>query len=280
VSVSHQSPAQLRNALWLYALLRWESALLLALILVISAGAFVYRDTGMIPTWTWLACIAFGLLAEITLIISSVTDKSTLYAVLGDSRSAGKTQAVQLDNHVLQTKVNKAFDYRQRIEHALLGKHSQGLHVYLQDTLDHINQWLGHINTLAQRLDEFQNNQRLIADDQRQAKKRRSQLKRRLEIETNEATCQQLQATLGGLEKQLDSIQQLQNTMQSADLKLEHSLSALSTLHSQTLLMAVKTVENTQVQALQREVDSEISELNDVLQAMDIMSDTATKRLF
>ena len=57
--------------------------------------------------------------------------------------------------------------------------------------------------------------------------------------------------------------------MQRAELQLETTMTALGTIYSQTMLVGAKDIDSGRAKRLRQDIDSEVSELDDVLLAMD-----------
>jgi len=91
----------------------------------------------------------------------------------------------------------------------------------------------------------------------------------RLRVEDDPAVRAQLQATIESKQQQLASLNTLDNTMQRADYLLEQSLSAMGTVYSQLQLIGAKDVDSPRAQALRRNIAEQVSQLQDVVNAMD-----------
>ena len=68
---------------------------------------------------------------------------------------------------------------------------------------------------------------------------------------------------------QLRSLKTLEDTMEQARLRLEHTLSALSTIHSQTMLIDFKDAGGGRVNEMREEIQGEKAVLEAILGAMD-----------
>jgi hypothetical protein len=80
---------------------------------------------------------------------------------------------------------------------------------------------------------------------------------------------QQIEVTLESLHRQMATLDNLGNTIQRAQLQLENSLSNLGTIYSQTMLAGAKDIDSSRAQRLRHEIADEVTELNDMLLAMD-----------
>jgi hypothetical protein len=71
------------------------------------------------------------------------------------------------------------------------------------------------------------------------------------------------------MRRQIETINTLEKTMQRAELQLETTMTALGTIYSQTMLVGAKDIDSGRAKRLRQDIDSEVSELGDVLLAMD-----------
>jgi outer membrane protein TolC len=71
------------------------------------------------------------------------------------------------------------------------------------------------------------------------------------------------------LQRQLDTLASLDDTIQRAKLQLENSLTSLGTIYSQTMLVDAKDIDSGRARRLRQEIADEVTELHDVLIAMD-----------
>jgi hypothetical protein len=71
------------------------------------------------------------------------------------------------------------------------------------------------------------------------------------------------------LQRQHNTILQLENTMERAQLQLETTLSSLGTIYSQTMLVGAKDIDSGRAKRLRQEISEEVQELDNILVAMD-----------
>jgi len=257
-----------RRTLLEYAFFRWESAVVIALTLILAAMSFVYKETGIVPQWTWIACLIFGFVSEIFLIYASLTDPETSRSVIEQIRH-DDFQPKRLRSKVLQQKVNKAVDYHRRIEVSIQKAHSSAIKQNLIETSQQMGEWLKSIYALSQRLDNYETEQTILQRDKTQVSERIYELRRQQTSERDDAVKQQIQETIAGMRRQLEMIERLENTMSQANLRMEHTLSALGTLYSQTMLIKAKDINAGHAKRLREEISEEMDTLNDILSAMD-----------
>lgn len=259
---------RLRRAMLEYAFLRWESAVLIAVTLFGAGFSIIYRSNAGLPTWGWIAWLVFGSIAEIALVYFSLTDPQSAKEVLGRLLDE-QFQPARLKDPELREKFNKALDYHRRIEATIIaGEHSLKRSSML-DTVSQVNAWQEHIYHLTKRLDRYRTEQPKLEEDRIEAEGRLHELREQLQRENDLDLKQQISSTVESLDLQLQTIKNLATTMEQAELKLEHTLSSLGTIYSQSMLLEAKRFDGTENKRLRDEINSEVRELDDLLHAMD-----------
>jgi hypothetical protein len=254
---------RVQKAIFQEAFFRWESAAVISLSLLMAV--FAPRLIQFIPSWAWLLG---GVGAELALVYSSLTDPEFGRQVVADLlHHEYKPERLQ-DKHLRQ-QVNQALDYRSRIEKAIRERTDSVLKDELSQTAGQIDAWLGNIYDLARRIDRYQEEQKILLRDRKKADSRIVELEARLEVEDNESVRDQIQITLQGLRRQLATIDSLDDTIGRAELQLENSLTNLGTIYSQTMLVDAKDIDSGRAKRLRQEISDEVTELHDVLLAMD-----------
>ena len=126
-----------------------------------------------------------------------------------------------------------------------------------------------NIYNLAQRLDRHDQERELLHRDYKHASQRIKELDKKLGREKDEAVANQIELTLGSLRRQVETIESLENTMKRAELQMDNTLSALGTIYSQAMLVDAKDIDRGRAQRLQQEIAEEVTDLSDILSAMD-----------
>jgi hypothetical protein len=254
---------RVQKAILQESFLRWESAVVIALTLLMVV--FGQNFVEFIPDWGWLLG---GLGAEALLVYSSLTDPEFgRKVVAGLLRNEFKPE--RLRDKELQQQVNHALDYRSRINQAIRSQGDSMLKDELSQTASQIDDWLENIYDLAQRIDRYKKDRDILSRDYQRAQRRSIQLTKDLQTERDSALRNQIQTTLDGIQQQLSTLEKLENTIQRAELQLENSLTHLGTIYSQTMLVDAKAIDSGRARRLRQEIVEEVSEINDVLLAMD-----------
>lgn len=245
------------------AFLRWESAVVISLTLLMAVFAPNFIE--LIPWWAWLAG---GAVAEAALVFSSMSDPEFGRQVVARLlRNEYKPEMLQ-DKH-LQKQMNEALDYRSRIEKGIREREDSLLKDELSQTAGQIDEWLENIYDLARRIDRYQQEKKILERDRTRTEARIAQLQQELSQENNTAVQQQIQATVNSLQRQLSTINTLEDTIQRARLQMESSLAHLGTIYSQTMLVDAKDIDSGRARRLRQEIADEVTELGDMLLAMD-----------
>jgi hypothetical protein len=252
-----------RRAMLEHALFRWESAVLIAVAILMTA--FGSGVVPFIPSWAWLVA---GLAAEGALVYSSYTDPETGRKVVARMLQ-DEFRPERLKDRELQRQVEQALDYRSRITAAIKERRESVLKDNLTSTARQIDDWLENIYSLAQRLDRYQQEEGILERDRLRARQRIEQLDEQLKAELDPRVRAQIEQTRDGLERQIRTIDTLENTMARAELQLESTLSSLGTIYSQTMLVGAKDIDSGRAKRLQQDISEEVHELDGILVAMD-----------
>jgi len=256
---------RVQKALFREAIVRPESALVISISLLLAVFAPQVGFLAFIPFWVWLLG---GAIAEGALIYSSWSDPE-----FGRMVAAKELQyefhPEKLSDPKLQQQVNEALDYRSRIEKAIREQDDSLLRDELGATAAQIDDWIEHIYNLAQRIDRYQQERDVLERDRQRTSARITELQNLLAGEEDQNIKAQIAATLESKERQLATLQKLDDTIQRAELQLERSHSLLATIYSQTMLVDAKDIDSGRSRRLRQEIGDEVDELQDMLLAMD-----------
>jgi hypothetical protein len=261
-SVRTHIERQARRAIIENALFRPESALVIAGTILLTF--FLPHPFAFWPVWGWLA---LGLVAEVFIVVSSLTDAATNERVISELfRQQFNPRVIR--NKGVRQKVEQALEYQRRIETSVQSVRQGPLRTHMQETARGIGDWVATIFRLAQRLDAYLTDD-VIRHDMASVKPDIENLTARLRVEDDDAVRRQLEATIASKRAHLASLENLDNTMQRADYLLEQSLSALGTVYSQLQLIGAKDVDSPQAQQLRLDIAEQVNRLQDIVHAMD-----------
>jgi hypothetical protein len=245
------------------AFFRWESAVTIAATILAMVGFAVFGQE-----LAAFSSLAAGTVIESVIVASSLTDKDLKRKVEADL-TRRKFNAKQIGDKYLEAQFKEAQDYQQRIEAAIDEQPDSMLKDELIQTSVQMDDWLGQIYDLAEKISRYRKRQERLTLDKNRAWRRIKELEKEYALENNPAVKQQAQATINGLQQQYNALESVENTMQRAELQLENSLAHLGTIYSQALLVDAKDIDSSRARRLRQEIDEEVIELNDVLLAMD-----------
>ena len=257
---------RVQKAIWQESFFRWESAVLLGLTgLLTTLSALGTPLVEFVPYWGWLLG---GALAEAGLVYSSVLDPAFGQQVVAKLLQH-EFKPERLKDKNLQRRINEALDYRSRIEKGIRERSDSVLKDELAQTASQIDDWLENIYDLARRIDRYQQEREILHRDRVRAQSRVTQLEADFARAKNSGVKEQIQTTLNSLQRQLQTLEALEGTIQRARLQLENSLTHLGTIYSQTMLVDAKDIDKGSARRLRHEIAEEVTELNDLLLSMD-----------
>jgi predicted nucleic acid-binding Zn-ribbon protein len=256
---------KVRNSILQEAIFRWENAAVISLSLLLATFAPSVSYVGIIPWWAWLLG---GIVATAGLTYSSMTDPEFGRRIAAQLLRS-EFEPGRLKSRDLQQKMEQALDYRSRIEEAILEQRGTPIAMELARTANQIDEWLEHIYNLARRIDRYRNEQGVFARDWNSSQKRLVELRGKLNETKDPQIQRQIEATISALEKQVSTLESLDATIKRAELQLENTLTHLGTIYSQTMLVDAKDIDSGRARRLRQEIVDEVTEINDVLLAMD-----------
>ena len=146
------------SAILTHALFRFESAATIALTILLAY--FVPRP---FEWWQWWYWLVIGAVAEIAIIVTSLQDANTGAQVVAEMlREEFNPTAIKTPK--LRAAVQRALDYRARIEELIRQSEAGVLRDHLQDSTAGIADWIAQIFRLAQRLDAFERDEIIKQD--------------------------------------------------------------------------------------------------------------------
>ncbi|MFW6042161.1 MAG: hypothetical protein ACOC9C_00605 [Chloroflexota bacterium] len=263
-----------QRAILQYAFFRPESAVLLALTILVAFFAPQYVE--LIPWWGWLLG---GLVGEAALVYSSLTDPEAHRRVVANMLQ-DEFHPERLQDNWLREQVRSAFDYRSRITAAIRERRDSVLKDHLADTAGQLDEWLEEVYGLAQRLDRYLMERDLHRSNREHATARLRELREQLQHTDAQPVRRDIEYNIESLQGQLDAIDQLEDAMQRARLRLENTLTAMGTIYTQTMLVGAKDIDSGRARRLRQEITDEVDELSDVLAAMDEVYAADNQRQF
>lgn len=254
-----------QKAMLQHAFFRWESAVVIAITLLLTVFGPQINAVDFLPAWAWLLG---GLVAEGLLVYSSYTDPETGRKVVAEMLK-NDFEPERLADKKLQSQVEEALDYRSRITAAIHDRRDSVLKDSLAETAAEIDEWLVSIYNLARRLDRYRQEKEVLERDKNRAAERIRQLEARSDVETDPEVKKQIAVNSESMKRQISTIEAVEKTMDRANLQLENTLSSLGTIYSQTMLAGAKDIDSARAKRLSQDIQDEVQELDNILVAMD-----------
>jgi hypothetical protein len=256
------------RAMLTQAFFRWESAVTIALVILLAF--FLPKP---FPGWQWWFWLVGGALAEAAIVYTSMTDPEFGRRVVADMLHQ-EYDLDQIQDKRYRAYLEQALEYQEHIEETVARRRQGALSEHVHETARQIEDWIRSIYEIARRLDQYQQDT-VIHRDVEAVPVRIRNLSQQLQREDDPRVRAQLEETLRAKETQMSNLEQLENSMQRAELQLEHTLTAMGTIYSQMLLVGAKDVDSGRVRRLREEVAGEVQGLQDVLDAMDQVYETS-----
>lgn len=250
------------RAILTQAIYRWESAAIIALTLILFA--LIPRPLDFWQPWFWLI---LGALGEIGLVWTSLTDPGFRARAVAEMFHE-RFEPRQIRNRSLRAEVEKALEYRDRIDQAINKSRESVLRDHLKDASQGITAWMENIFQLAQRLDAYLADQ-VIRQDLQAVEPAIESLKKRLALEDDEAVKRQISQAIAQRQIQRDNLHKLQNVMERAQFQLESTLTAMGTVYSQIMILGARDVASGRADRLQQDIADQVQALQDVVQTVD-----------
>ncbi len=260
-SIQQQLEKQAGRALIQNAFFRWESALMISGAILLAV--FVKPFAG----WPWWAWPALGLIGEIAIVASSLTDKNERQRIV-EAMFREKYSVGDIHDHGLQTKLSEAEQYRQRIQETVAQQPPGLLRDKVAETTDQVYDWIANMVRLAQRIDAYRRDQ-IVQRDLKSVPAEIKEMGQRASLERDPRSKDQMNDTLAARQQYLANLQELDGRMQRADLQLDRSLAALGTVYSQILLVGSRDVDSDHAERLRGDVRNEVLALQDLVQSLN-----------
>jgi hypothetical protein len=255
-----------QSAILQYAFFRWESAVVLAGTILLTA--LFPHPFSWWPVWGWPL---LGLLGLAAIVHSSLTD-SEINARILQELFQEQFDPRQIRDQDLRADVETALEYQRHIEALVRGQRSGVLRDRLKDTANQLSNWAGNIYRLALRLDTYRGDA-LLARDREKVPQEIEALAARRRQDSDPAIQQELDEVLEGKGKQWQTLRDLDTRMQQAELQLEQSLTALATVYSQVQLIDAQDVDSSRSERLQADIQEQVSRLDDLVSSINEVYD-------
>jgi rubrerythrin len=265
----------IRKAVWNYSFFQTSNAILIATVVIMTGclTLLVFPALGL-GGLAWLAVAGLGgflflIIAEILFLYTSIRDeKAHAKAVAEIFEPQVNFEPTVISDRVLRAKVDKALEYWSLIDDAINKVPKGVLRDRLLKTTREVTHWLQAVYNLAERVDKFRLN-KVIEQDLQTVPKAIENYQKKLATEDNPDVRRQLEKTIADRKRQLQTLQNLQGSMEKATYQLDSTLSSLGTIYSQLLLVGAKDEQAGRISRLQEEISEQVYQLEDLTEAMD-----------
>lgn len=253
-----------------HAILRWESAVILAVAILLQF--FLRRP---FPWWPPFGWIILGLAAFAVIVYSSLTDADTNARVLLEMFQEQFNPRALHDTELRQSMEN-ALEYQRRIEHQIRKQRAGVMRDRLEETANQIGEWISNMYRLAERLDAYRSDDLLVQarldlprDMERLTVQRRQ--------ESNPEVQKQIDTVLEAKANQWQSLRGLDARMKQAALQMDQSLTALATIYSQVQLVDAESAASGRAERIQNDIQEQVARLNDLVSSINEVYNYQTK---
>ncbi len=208
-----------------------------------------------------------GLVAEVLIVVTTVYDPNARERVVVEMfRAHFNPREISVAEY--RQKLEKAIEYREQMEILIQRTRDGALRTHLEATVNDVSDWIAHMFNLARRLEHYRNS-RVIQQDLQSVPDDIRNLEQRLAQETDPQIKAQIEQSLKRKHAQWKQLQQLDTTMERAELQLDDTLSAMGTIYAQMQLIGAKDIDSGRAQRLRQDIADQVNSLQDVIKAMD-----------
>ncbi|HXF63089.1 MAG TPA: hypothetical protein VNK95_15800 [Caldilineaceae bacterium] len=255
-----------------YAIFRWESAVVVALTLILT---FLFpRPFFWWPRFGWPL---LGAIALLVIVYSSLTDAEANAQILL-SLFQQQFNPREIRNKELRAQVESALEYQRRIETQIRQQSPGVIRDRLEATAGQLTDWLSNIYQLAVRLDAYRRDD-LLAREREALPREIERLAAQRKAERNPTVQQQLDEVLAGKRNHWQALRDLDARMTQAQLQLEQSLTALATIYSQVQLVDAQSIGSGRAERLQADIREQVARLNDLVSSINDVYNYNTRGL-
>jgi hypothetical protein len=264
MSIKEESRRQVLSTLVMSALLRWETAVTILVTMILFLFVRDMNIAGI--AWRPEFWLVLGAVAEGALVVSTITDPEEAQEALARDFES-RYQIDQIRNRVSRERLKSAMEYRRNML-KLVKRHGGAMKMHLRQTVEDINEWIGHMYSLAEHIDASEGNE-IVERDIKEVPQKITKVRQRIDLERDERVKSDLEAQLKQLEQQRINLEATVNSAKRAEIQLESTLSSLGTIYAQMSLLGTKEVDSTRYQRLRSEIQDEVANLQDTIEAMD-----------
>jgi hypothetical protein len=218
--------------------------------------------------WGWPL---LGLLGLAGIFYSSLTDSEANARVVLELLQQ-RFDPRKIADEALRQEVEAALTYQQRIETQIRRQRAGVLRERLEDTANQLSDWIANIYRLAVTLDAYRRDD-LLAIERQAVPQEIENLSARRDKERAPELREELERVVEGKVKQWQTLRTLDARMKQAELRLEQSMTALSTVYGQIQLVGARDVDSGRAERLEADIREEIDQLDDLISSINEISE-------
>jgi hypothetical protein len=242
------------------AVFSWQVGLTVVVTLLLTV-----LQPAPVEFWQWWFWLIGGGVTAGLFIASNLADPQAAQEAIAKEFER-KFNLSQIRSIVSRQHLQSALEYRHNMLE--LVKHAKGaLRVDLLQTIDAIDNQISGMYDLAQKIDAFQSNE-LAERDRKRVGDQLDNTRIRMEREQDPEVRRDLERLVFQLEQQLANLEAVANGMKRAEIQLETTLATLATVYAQMANLGTKEVDSGKSQRLRDEIESEVLNLQDTIDAM------------
>lgn len=245
------------------AILSWQTALTLVVTLILFFFVPIKNFPFEWQQWFWLV---LGAIAEAAFVVSNLSDPNAANQAVAKAFESHYDLS-QIKSPVARQRLQSALEYRRNMT-TLAQRHQGAMRTSMLQTINDINDWIGHMYDLALHIDAFDDND-LVERDRKSVPQQIEKAEIRLKQERDPDVQRDLQSQIKQLQQQRDNLEATANSVKRAEIQLESTLSSLGTIYAQMSLLGTKEVDSGRAQRLRLEIQDEVSSLQDTIEAMN-----------
>ena len=255
------------RAILIRSVYRWESAIIIALTMSLALLTLIGVIPALFGVFQWWFWIVMGALGELGLVWSSIKDPEFRGKAVSEMFRE-KFRPQEIKDQELQQRVEKALDYRERINEVIDKDREGVMRDHMQDVSQGITHWMENVFRLAKRLDAYEADD-VLRTDLKSVTPEIETLKKRLALEDDDTVKRQISQAIAQKQIQRDNLHKLQNVMERAQFQLESTVTAMGTVYSQIMILGSRDVASGRAQRLEEDIADQVQALQDVVQTMD-----------
>ena len=263
----------IRKAIFVHSFFRVENAVIIAVTIVATACLPLFLFPVSLAWVGLLIPLLLGIVAEIFYLFFTFRNGKLQAKAVADLFEP-EFEPAAIQDMSLRAKTNKALEYWSLIDEAVSQAPRGAIRDRMARTAGEVTHWLQAVYNLAERVDKFGQN-KVIAQDLKNVPQTIKEYQQRLAHEDNPEVQRQLKRTIADRQRQLQTLENLQDSIDKAAYQLDSTISALGTIYSQLLLVDSKEEQGNRINRLQEEISEQVYQLEDLAEAMDDVYQTS-----